>query len=1049
MKKFIAIIAFVTMCLAAYSQNMTVSGTVRDSKGEPVMGAVVMLEGNTSTGVTTDLDGKYSITIPSSKSQTLVVSCLSFKEARVSVKTAGIINVTLEDDAEVLEEVVVVGYGAMRKSDLTGSVASVKINDDDAAKSATLDQMMEGRAAGVQVLSDAGSPDAGVSIRVRGIATFTGNSDPLYVVDGVIINGESQSIATMTKGTSANAEEKTNGLSGINPQDIASIEILKDASATAIYGSQGANGVVLITTKSANKDIPVVRFNAGVSISQRSKKLDVCNFSEWADLQEMLYGTSELSKYFEDPAARTGLKVTPVDWQDYVTRLGIGQRYYVSVAGRPKGYNYMFSLGYNRVEGVMVNNESDNITGRLNLDKTISKHLKLGTKTSFGYTHSNLLTGAVNGGAITSRSSMLRSVLMTRPYLISDEEEDEDDAETDDENKNFGPRRWINNTTNISERFRVNPSIYALWTINKVISFKSTLGGEIQTNERKKTKGATMSVGYGNTAGVGESQSFRYNWDNLLMFNGKWGKHSLSGTLGHSMSYSKYSEQSIAGYYLIQPNAGVASINLAESTNSEIDSFAIRESSLLSFFGRAIYNYNDRYVLTATLRFDGSSKFYGANQWGVFPSFAFAWRIAEEPWFNIPCISNAKLRLGWGQVGNQAISGYQTQKSYTSRAYGNHFNASEKETSLKITGIANMDLKWETSNQINAGLDLSFWKGRLALTIDAYRKFTEDLLQSKNLPFSTGFNIMDVNDGSIQNTGLEFTVDSTPLKIGEFEWGLTGNLSINRNKIVSIGQTGDSGTLYLSPDSEPVQAKFFYGDALQSSGDTNPLNIFVEGQSMGLFYGYATDGIVQVGETGLSETGMTAEPGEYKFRDLNGNGILDVGDRCIIGNPLPKFTYGFGTSFRWKNLSLSLDFSGSYGADIYNLNNMMDWQMNRTKNTRLCAVKDAWSPENPGGRYKKIETAVTTQLCDLYVEDGSYLRLSNIALSYDVPISKKSKVLHGLNLSLSVGNLFIWSKYSGYSALANSYGTSVRRMGVDLNAAALPYTYNFDVKFTF
>ena len=1049
MKKFIAIIAFVTMCLAGYAQKVTVTGTVKDSKGEPVMGAVVMLEGNTSTGVMTDMNGKYSISIPSAKGQKLVVSCLSYKEARVNVAGASVVNVTLEDDAETLEEVVVVGYGAMRKSDLTGSVASVKINDDDAAKSATLDQMLEGRAAGVQVLSDAGSPDAGVSIRVRGISTFTGNSDPLYVIDGVIIGGESQSIATMTMGTSANAEEKTNGLAGINPQDIASIEILKDASATAIYGSQGANGVVLITTKSANKDIPVVRFNSGITISQRSKKIDVCDFYEWCDLQEMLYGISELSKYFDDPETREGIKVTPVDWQDYVNRTGIGQRYYLSVSGRPKGYNYMFSLGYNRVEGVMVNNESDNITARLNIDKDINKYLKIGTKTSFGYTHSNLLTGSVNGGAITSRSSMLRSVLMTRPYQITDEEEDEDDTETDDENKNFGPRRWINNTTNISERFRVNPSLYGLITFNKYLSFKSTLGGELQTNERTKTKGATMSVGYGNTAGVGDTQTFRYNWDNLLMFNGKWGKHSLSGTLGHSMSYNKLSAQSISGYYLLQPNAGVASINQAASEHSNLEEYTISESSLLSYFGRAIYNYQDRYVLTATLRFDGSSKFKGANQWGIFPSFAFAWRITQEPWFNLDCLSNAKLRLGWGEVGNQAISGYQTAKAYTARNYGNHFNASQKETSLKVSGISNADLKWETSTQINAGLDLSFWKGRLALTVDAYCKDTRDLLQTKNLPFSTGFNVMDVNDGSIRNTGFELTLDSTPVKFRDFEWGLTGNLSINRNKITSIGQTGDSGSLYLSPGSEPVQAKFFYGDALQSSGDTNPLNIFIEGQSMGLFYGYSTDGIVQEGEMGVSETGMTAGPGQYKFRDLNGNNILDVGDRCVIGNPLPDFTYGFSSTFRWKGLSLTLDFSGSYGADIYNLNNMMDWQMNRTKNTRMDAVTGAWSPENPDGKFKKIETAVTTQLCDLYVEDGSYLRLSNIALSYDVPISKTAKILHGLNFTLSAGNLFIWSDYSGYSALANSYGTNVRRMGVDLNAAALPYTYNFDVKFTF
>ena len=1055
MKRFFALIFVSLLWFAGYSQAISVEGTVKDTDGAPVAGVVVMVQGSSSNAAVSDAKGHYRINVPSGESS-LLFNCLGFKDKVVPVAKRAVIDVEMENEAQSLDEVVVVGYGAMRRSDLTGSVTSVKINEENASKSSSLDQMLEGRAAGVQVLADNSSPDAGVTIRVRGIASFSGNTDPLYVVDGIIVNGASQSITTMSVGSSSNATESTNGLSGINPQDIASIEILKDASATAIYGSQGSNGVVLITTKSASRDIPVVRFNSGVTVSRATRKIPLLNYDEFVDYlanyPDNTAAVAYLSNMYEDPATRSGIKVTPMDWQDYIMRTGVSQRYYLSVSGRPKDTNYFFSIGYYHSEGVLKRTQSDNVSGRLNLEKRYGRNIKLTFKTSFGYTKSDMVTGAVSGGNVTSRSSLIRTAMRSKPFMFkSPDAAEEDESQTDaDSELMYGPNRWLKGSSNTSERIRIIPSGSFEWRFLPWLTFRSTAGGEVAVQERVKTKAEKISVGNGNLAGIGEDRTVLYNLDNLLIASKKVKKHSISMTLGQSASRNMYSVESVSGWNLPQTNAREKDINNALPQYSQLDSWYRSQSSLLSFFGRGIYSYSDRYVLTATLRFDGSSKFQGSNKWGVFPSLAFAWRIASEPWFKVPVISNAKLRLGWGQVGNQAISNYQTRRTFATSVLGSHFDNSFKEIVLAASNLANPYLKWETSNQINAGLDLSLWKGRFTITADIYRKDTWDLLQSKNVALSTAIGSMYVNDGTIRNEGLELSIDTVPYKKGSMEWTLGGNISFNRNKIVSVGAGGDSGVLYLEPGKDPVKVNYFYGSTLQTSGDTNPLNIFVEGQPMGLFYGYLTDGIVQLGEQapGFSE-GEVSEPGSLKYRDLNGNGYIDVGDRTIIGNPLPDFTYGFNTSFSFRGVTLALTFSGAYGFYIFNMNNIQDYATNYTKNVRREAVVNAWSETNPSNKWPKIGV-VDNHFSDRFVEDGSYLRLSDVTLSYAVPLKKeKVKFLKALNLSAGVGNALVLTHYSGFSPFANSFGANVKRMGVDLNSAPYPLSFNFDVKFTF
>ena len=1061
MKKIISILCLMVIGIAAMAQSNTIKGTVKDSNGEPLIGVAVMLEGNTKIGTVTDVDGKYQLTLPSGKNHVIVFTSIGYKEFKTEYTGKSVIDATLQEDTTMLEETVVVGYGAMRRSDLTGSLTSVKIDDETAAKSASIDQLLEGRAAGVQVLSDNSNPDSGVTIRVRGIASFSGNTDPLYVVDGVIVDGSSQSITTMSVGSFTNATESTNGLAGINPQDIASIEILKDASATAIYGSQGANGVVLITTKSASRDVPVIRFNAGVTVSAPGSRVDVMGFEEYVDFLDSYTKTSNtdvknavtlMNNLYRDPENREGQKVTPIDWQDYVTRTAVSQRYYLSISGKPKSTNYFFSLGYSHSEGVIRRTNSDNITASLNLQKHITKNLVIRFKTNFGFTKSDIVTGSVSGGNVTSRSSVLRSTLRSKPFIYKDPASDvEDEVLTDSDSETvYGPDRLMSGSNNTSERYRVIPSLTLDWNITTWLSFKSSFGGELLTEERIKTREARISVGNGNIAGIGDGKGVKFNFDNTLTAKKSFKKHSLNLTLGQSSSMNTYSSESVTGWNLPQRYALHLDINNADSQYSKIDAFTRSRSTLLSFFARGIYNYADRYILTATARYDGSSKFRGRNKWGFFPSLAFAWRLTSEPWFNVPVISNAKLRLGWGQVGNQAISNYQTTRTFSSSMLGSHFNPSGKEAVVYQNNLMNPDLKWETSDQLNLGIDLSFWRGRLTVTADAYSKNTRDLLQSKNVAISTGVASMYVNAGTIRNSGLEISVEGVPVKRGSLEWILGGNISFNRNVVGSIGSAGDRGKLFLSPESSAKECSYFYGSTMQTSGDTNPLNIFIEGQPMGLFYGYKTDGIVQIGQTevpGFSE-GNFLSPGQIKYKDLNENGYIDVGDRTIIGNPLPLFTYGFNTSLSYRGFTLSMDFSGAYKFDIFNMNNVQDYETSYQKNARREAVLNAWSETNPSNKWPAIGM-VDTRFSDRYVEDGSYLRLSNLSLGYVVPLKKNAKVLHGLNVSVSAGNLVVWTKYSGYSPFSNSFGSNVKRMGVDLNSAPYPKSVSLDLKFTF
>lgn len=1034
---------------------VTVSGRVTDRNGVEIIGAAILLEG-TSTGATSDVSGNYAIRVPEEKMETgvLVVSYIGFKTTHVVINDRNKIDIVIEEDSMLLDETVVIGYGAMKKSDLTGSVSSVKIDEQLASQSGSLDQLLLGKAAGVQVMSNNASPDAGVQIRIRGANSFNGQNEPLYVVDGIIVNASSVSLPTATHGAdNSDSAEEVNGLMGINPQDIASIEILKDASATAIYGSQGANGVVLITTKVAKNVKPTIRFSAGTDVGMKYKKMDMLSFDEYVSyvddlhaaatgiMDDSAYG-SLMKKLYVDPQTREELKVRPIDWQDHVMRTAVSQRYHLSISGKPKTVSYNFSVGYNSTQGIIKTTDVEQYTVRFNAEKSFSDNFKIGVKTSFAYISSNLTQGT--SGRMTSGASFMRSMLMTLPWTYLDEDTD---AENADEYVS-GPDKWLKDFVSRRNHFKSGVNLYLEWRIKPWLTLRSVAGGNSSNLKMSKFKSMRISRDSGSVAGVSESDGLMWTFDNMLMFDKSFGPHHLSGTLGASLSENRNTLQHVEGWDITQYHSQVESINSARSSTM---SFSKARNSLASFFVRGIYNYHDRYILTATYRLDGSSRFQGSNKWSSFPSFAFAWRINQERWFNCDAVSQLKFRAGWGMVGNQAISNYQTFSNYANGKLASHAGSAGYNTSLYASNIANPDLRWETTEQYNVGLDVGLFRGRLSFTADFYNKNTRDLLQKKTIALSSGYETIWMNQGCIRNMGAEFVIDAVPVATGDFEWTIGGNISLNRNTIVSIGDAGSRGKIYVEKG-KAVETGYFLGQEMTSTAGTT-INIFMEGYPMGLFYAYKVSGIIQEGETGPGfEKGKEAGPGHLRYEDMDGNGYIDSNDRTIIGDPNPDFTYGFNTSLRYRRLTLSLAFNGSYGNDVFNLNNDSEYDVGRyIYNIRRAAYENAWTEEKPSNIYPAlgaISGGDRTHYRSTCVEDASFLRLSNVSLSYNIPI-RKNNVIRGMNVGISGRNLVIFTKYSGWDPDVNSFGSNMMRMGVDFNSYPQARSFGIDLKFTF
>ena len=1059
MKRLILILLSIFAVSFAASAQNTVKGTVLDNEGNPVIGAAVYVQ-DTNLGTVTDMDGKYTLSYSSvSASGTVIeVSCMGYKKQNVKVKGSRVLDFVLEEDSTMLDELVYVGYGSMRRSDLTGSLSSVKIDEDKADMSVSLDQLLQGSVSGVSIVNNSAAPGSGLSIRVRGVTSLNGSSEPLYVVDGIVMSD------AISGSVSNDMAEETNGLLGLNPQDIASVEILKDASATAIYGADGANGVVLITTKQAGKDRTRVRFSVGVDYSTPYKYMDLLTFDQYVQLLETrsdTYAENSLSKLYTNDGTENVLKVTPVDWQKYSMRNVHNQRYYFSISGSPDKMNYSFSFGYKNQDGIVKSTGLEQYTSNFNIEKKFNNYFTFGAKMNLAYVTSESQQGA-GLDAVQASSSMMTSILTYRPYTTTSLEEEFEDNDEEADAIYSGPDRWLKYARTTNTQIRVTPTLFATFNIIKGLSFTSKIGGDYRSAERTQWKGREVSRSTGAVAGVSEDIKYRWSWDNTANYSETFGSHYVNAMAGVSLGEDYSETHNVRATNVIKEDLQVENINSAYNATF---SYSEVLNSRVSTFVRGVYSFADRYVLTATYRLDGSSKFLGENRFAGFPSAAASWYVSKEPWFLVPAISTLKLRFGWGRVGKSSVSAYQTMDVYTSNKYGNHFNESGYVSGIYLGNFSNKDLKWETTEQLNLGLDYAMFKGRLTLSADVYDKTTYDLLQSRKVPYLSGYATRWVNQGTINNRGVELSLEVVPLSTKNLEWILSGNFSINRNSITDLGFSMEEDSIYLEEGVESMRRYYLGNNVASSVYLRNPANIFMEGMPVGLFYGYKTDGLVQEGDTSAATLdGQPRLPGQVKYVDMNGNGIIDEDDRTIIGDNNPDFTYGFQTSFKLYGFNLSLNFDGVFGKDVLYANyaQITDPTYSYCTNVLKDAFYDAWTRKNPDAKFPAIrvfdETGVEQEamrnaeramVSDRMIHDASYLRLGSASLSYTLRMPKKSKVLRSLQIGVTGGNLIVFTQYPGWSPIVNSFGQSMTRIGVDVGSYPMARSYSLDVKFTF
>ena len=1036
----------------AYAQKITVKGTVSAADG-PVIGATVKVKG-AQGGTITNYDGNYAIDAQSNA--TLVFSYVGYQTQEVKVSGRRVIDVTLHEDEALLNEVVVVGYGTMRKSDLTGAVTQVDNKAFEKSVTTSIDQVLQGRAAGVQIQANTGTPGGSSTIRIRGTNSLNASSQPIFVIDGVIIDSDGSD------------NGNTNPLAGINPSDILTMDILKDASATAIYGSRASNGVIMITTKRGKAGEATITYDGYVGWQAMPKKLDVLNLRQYAehynDISDAQIRTAS------GTFLRPELLGEGTDWQDELFSTAFMTNHSLSLTGGTDKTTYAISAGYLKQDGIAIGTSFKRQTLRGNIDTELKKWLKGGISFSLSDSKQDM---EKNWDIIMTALKSQPSVAVRNPEGGYDGPDDQwmpDNAVALAEIK-----------TNYAKRLNFRINTYLEATLYKGLTFKTELSADYNLNKTK-----TYTPDY--TFGVREStqrdgawyknDSKYWSWRNILTYNGQIAeKHNLNVMVGQEMSHNYWENMSAANQGYLSNS--VIDLRAGERTgnNVNIDGYQ-NNTSLFSYFGRALYNYDDRYLLTATLRRDGSSKFADGHRWGWFPSAAFAWRASQENFLkDNGTINNLKLRLGWGATGNQNVQDWAYQAmlaNYTTPWGVGVLNANN----------ANPELKWETTYSTNIGFDLSLFNSRIDIVFDWYYKKTKDRLMMLDLPaylgsgagsneaYGTASNPWG-NIGSLRNTGVELTINTVNIENKDFSWRSNIVFSLNRNKVVELDS--ESGSL---------------PQTLQIGSDVATVTNTVVGKPIGQFWGYKVIGrfdkpedfyykdadgnIKQVAmpkgsSIASSPTSGGIFIGDYIYADINNDGVIDDNDQTFIGNPEPKFTWGFGNTFSYKNFDLSIQFSGSYGNKVFNygrrfldITGSTSNQLTTVLDYARLAKMDADGPDDYRNYYVTNTNTIMPRLStesgqnqnnrvsDAYVEDGSYIRLQNISLSYTLPRKLIQKIyLSNAKIYCNIQNLFTITKYDGFDPEVGSHQGNALLNGVDYSRYPSPRIYTVGVNLQF
>lgn len=1070
MKNLLFTFTFVCLSILTFAQDRVIRGKVSDDTGAPLQGVSVVPRGST-TGVQTDKDGNFSIAVPGTGSVTLNVSSAGYKPASYTTDGKTPLLITMERNVTSLDDVVVVGYQTMRRRDLLSSVSSVGSRDlkDIPVNSAA--QALAGRLAGVQITGTEGSPDATAVIRVRGGGSITQDNSPLYIIDGIQVE---------------------DALNVISPQDIASVDVLKDASATAIYGARGANGVIIITTKNGRNQKPTLSYNGMVGVSQLANKLGVMSPYDFVLYQyERSRGsTADMNSFQNTYGIYQDLdlyrSIPFVDWQEQMFgRNALQQTHNVALTGGNALTTYNLSLTYNMQDGILLGSDFDRKLVSLKLDHNLTEKVKLGFNTRYNYT---TVHGAGTSNPGSSSTNRLRHSIKYRPFLVGGQDlyyYDDDYADATNANSLqlvnpilYNDAEYRRNLTDV-----MNVAADVEFKFTPFLSFKSTAGFDF-TNMRREAvddsiTGNSKQNGNGlPLAAISSSNRITINNSNVLTFtNSALGgdfnkKNKIVALVGHEIYQNRTRGENIFARNFpsgIAPRKALGNMNLGTLylNPSNLPSFEFT-NRIVSFFGRINYDYDGKYLLTLTTRVDGSSKFAEGNKWDYFPSAAAAWRVSKEKFMeNVSdVINDLKFRVSYGEAGNNRIGDflYLTQFVTNSQYWLND----QINTAFIPDGLANQNLVWEKTKSRNLGLDISFLKNRIQLSADLYKNTTEDLLIAVPVPTSSGYTTQIQNVGSTENRGIEIQINATPISGKDFTWNANFNISFNKNEITALSTYQD-----------------FY---LQASGwgvGSTPADFIVKvGEPVGSIRGFITDGFYRLEDfdynsssgtytlkagqpNNLGVTSLAPYPGRLKFKDLDGNGTIDDADRTIIGVAQPDFFGGLNQQFTYKDFDLSIFLNFQVGNDVINANrleftnaytpnsNMLDIMNDRWRNindlgqvvtdpAELAKINEnatIWSPSNSSNAFTLHSWAV---------EDGSFLRLNNITLGYNFPKTILGKIkVQKLRVYVTGNNLAILTNYSGYDPEVSTRRSTPVTPGVDYSAYPRSRSFIAGVNLTF
>lgn len=1005
-------------------QTKTVRGRVYDANNEPLIGVNVVEKGTTN-GTVTDMDGRFSLNVvPNS---TLVFSYIGFAEQEIVWEGNSELKVVLSEDAELLDEVVVVGYGTLRKRDLTGAVGSVNSEELLNRPALTVEQSLAGKLAGVNVVTNSGKPGGRTSVSIRGFSSINATNDPLYIVDGI---------------------EWIDGISNLNPNDIESIDVLKDASSTAIYGTRGSNGVIIVTTKKGKKGGTVLKYDSYVSLNKLPsyRNLEVLTAREWLDLEEVRYKNAN---YYDPVGYVNGKYIDPVEkrkqylvgntfgnrelfrldangvlqpiydinWSKEVFRTALSQSHNLTISGGGENANYALFLGLSDDKGIITESYARRYNARATLDSIIKSWLKVGGTLSYARQE--------DGGVDDSNGSynVIRNIVEMVPFIpfkyadgVYGYGGDYDGLE-----RLNNPLAEAYENQIINKRNTFNGSIYTNINLPSNIIFTSTLGANISNGISPRFNSSKLNGGTRiNTANIHSDERVFLQWSNVLNYNKLFINSNLNAVMGSEiqsnnlLNWNAATRQLTDDYYRYF-NLGAGSAPTAPSSNNT-------SYRMQSFFGRINYNLLEKYLFTISGRVDGSSRFGSNNKYAFFPSGSLAWRLSEEEFIrNVEAIDNLKLRIGYGITGNSAIGSY---RSLANLANATYIFGNSRVSGISIGTLSNPNLKWEKTRQFNVGLDINLLNNRINLITDYFHKYTVDLLLDAPVPSTSGFTTVTKNIGNMRNIGVELTLNTRNIVKNSFSWETDFNFSWLKNRVTALGDNNED-IIYGFKDNQIIRV----------------------GESVGSIFGYIREGIYGTAQADEAAK-YKLKPGDVKIKDVNNDGVINAKDRVIIGKGIPDFYGTLVNNFRYKNIFLILELQYQYGNQIFNnTRNSSEGRFGIANNYRT--VLDSWTPENQDAVLEQIRPGGYSYYMDTRkLSDGSFIRGKNLMLGYNFNKNILDRLkISSLNVNFSVQNFFLITDYFGYDPELNNYNTAFSQ-GITYSNYPKPITYMFGLSFT-